>query len=153
MTVATQQQLSVRRMQASDLADVVRIEAMVHDYPWTRGNFADSMQAGHDCWTYTEQYNIVGYAVLMMVLDEAHLLNISIAKEYQAAGRGYALLQHLMQLAKQAGAANMFLEVRQSNLPAIRLYERTGFNEMGIRRNYYPARTGREDAILMGMAL
>jgi len=89
----------------------------------------------------------------MLVLDEAHLLNISIAAEYQGRGLGRELLVHMMQVARQYNALNMFLEVRVSNLAAIGLYENMGFNEMAIRRNYYPAKNGREDAILMGMAL
>ena len=89
----------------------------------------------------------------MMVLDEAHLLNLSVAKSYQKQGLGRFLLEHMLQIAKDHQAANMFLEVRQSNLSAIALYENIGFNEMAIRRAYYPAANGREDAVLMGLAL
>jgi len=90
---------------------------------------------------------------MMMVLDEAHLLNLSIAKAYQKQGLGRLLLEHMITIAKKHHAANMFLEVRPSNISAIALYENIGFNEMAIRRGYYPAHNGREDAVLMGLAL
>lgn len=89
----------------------------------------------------------------MIVLDEAHLLNLSIAKTYQKQGLGRFLLEYMLKIAKSYQAANMFLEVRASNVSALALYENIGFNEMAVRRNYYPAATGREDAILMGLAL
>jgi ribosomal-protein-alanine N-acetyltransferase len=89
----------------------------------------------------------------MMVLDEAHLLNVSVSQSYQGQGLGRALLAHMIGVAKRRLAANMFLEVRASNTKAIGLYETMGFCEMGIRRHYYPASQGREDAVLMGLAL
>jgi ribosomal-protein-alanine N-acetyltransferase len=96
---------------------------------------------------------IIGYALMMMVLDEAHLLNLSVAKVYQKQGLGRLLLEHMIAIAKKHDAANMFLEVRPSNISAIALYENIGFNEMAVRRGYYPAHNGREDAVLMGLAL
>jgi ribosomal-protein-alanine N-acetyltransferase len=101
---------------------------------------------------------IVGYALLMMVLDEAHLLNLSIAKAHQKQGLGRMLLEHMIKIAQTHKATNLFLEVRTSNVAAIALYENIGFNEMAIRRGYYPAdpkhfKNGREDAILMGLAI
>jgi ribosomal-protein-alanine N-acetyltransferase len=96
---------------------------------------------------------IIGYALMMMVLDEAHLLNLSVAKAYQKQGLGRLLLEHMITIAKKHAAANMFLEVRPSNISAIALYENMGFNEMAVRRGYYPAHNGREDAVLMGLAL
>jgi len=89
----------------------------------------------------------------MLVLDEAHLLNLSIARTYQKQGLGRLLLEHMIAIARRQNAANMFLEVRPSNISAIALYENIGFNEMAIRRGYYPAHNGREDAVLMGLAL
>lgn len=145
--------LRFRPMQMADLDAIMAIEPTIYPYPWSRGNFSDSLDAGYSGWVYEEQGRIIGYAMLMLVLDEAHLLNISIAKSHQGRGLGRALLEYMMQVARGHGAANMFLEVRPSNLSAIRLYESTGFNEMAVRRGYYPAADGREDAILMGMAL
>ncbi|HEY8119476.1 MAG TPA: ribosomal protein S18-alanine N-acetyltransferase [Methylophilaceae bacterium] len=142
-----------RPMQMADLDAVMAIEPIIYTYPWTRGNFKDSLNAGYSCWLYNEGNNTIGYAVLMLVLDEAHLLNLSIAKAYQGRGLGRTLLEQMMHVARQHGAQNMFLEVRTSNKTAIHLYENVGFNEMAVRRGYYPAKDGREDAILMGMAL
>lgn len=137
----------------ADLNAVMAIEPDIYTYPWSRGNFSDSINAGYSCWVYIENDHVIGYAVLMLAMDEAHLLNISIARSKQGRGFGRALLQHMMALARQHGALNIFLEVRPSNVAAIHLYEQIGFNEMAVRRGYYPASNGREDAILMGMAL
>lgn len=145
-------------MQIADLDAVMRIEPTIYSHPWTRGNFSDSLNSGYSAWVLEEKSEMIGYALMMMVMDEAHLLNLSIAKARQKQGLGRYLLQHMMTIAKRHKAANMFLEVRTSNVSAIALYENIGFNEMAIRRGYYPAhpevsKTGREDAILMGFAL
>ncbi len=140
-------------MQPADLDAVMTIEPTIYPYPWSRGNFSDSLAAGHSCWLLEHNQSIIGYAVLMLVLDEAHLLNISVAAGHQGHGLGRALLTHMGDVARKHGAVQMFLEVRPSNTAAVRLYESFGFNEMAIRRGYYPARGGREDAILMGMML
>ena len=145
--------LRFRPMQMADLDTVMAIEPTIYPYPWTRGNFSDSLNAGYSAWVYEELGYIIGYAVVMLVLDEAHLLNLSIAKTHQGRGLGRALLDYMMLIARGHGAANIFLEVRPSNTPALRLYEDVGFSEMAVRRGYYPAAHGREDAILMGMAL
>lgn len=147
------QTAQLRPMQRSDLEVVARIEPTIFPYPWTLGNFRDSLDSGYSCWVFEQNKEIMGYAVLMMVLDEAHLLNISIALPWQGKGYGRALLQHMMDIGRRHGGANMFLEVRPSNTSAIALYESQGFNEMAIRRGYYPAAHGREDAVLMGAAL
>lgn len=142
-----------RPMQMDDLDAIMAIEPSIYPYPWTRGNFSDSLNSGYSAWVLLEQEKIIGYALLMMVLDEAHLLNLSIAKSYQKQGLGRLLLEHMLKIAKNHHATNMFLEVRPSNTSAITLYENIGFNEMAIRRGYYPAANGREDAVLMGLAL
>ena len=142
-----------RPMQPTDLDAIMAIEPLIYPYPWTRGNFSDSLHAAHSAWVLLRDQKIIGYALLMLVLDEAHLLNLSIAKAYQKQGLGRCLLQHMIDLAKDQQAANVFLEVRVSNGSAIALYENMGFNEMAIRRNYYPAANGREDAVLMGLAI
>ena len=142
-----------RPMQLNDLDAIMAIEPYIYPYPWTRGNFSDSLNSGYSAWVLLRNEVIIGYALVMMVLDEAHLLNLSVAKTYQKQGLGRILLEHMIQIAKNNQAANMFLEVRPSNISAIALYENTGFNEMAIRRGYYPAKNGREDAVLMGLAL
>ena len=140
-------------MQLNDLDAIMAIEPYIYPYPWTRGNFSDSLNSGYSASVLLRNEVIIGYALVMMVLDEAHLLNLSVAKAYQKQGLGRILLEHMIQIAKNNQAANMFLEVRPSNISAIALYENMGFNEMAIRRGYYPAKNGREDAVLMGLAL
>lgn len=144
---------SLRPMLESDLDAIMQIEPTIYSHPWTRGNFNDSLKAGHKAWVMTSDDEIVGYAVIMIVLDEAHLLNISIVAPYQKQGLGRMLLMYLVDQAKALKTETMFLEVRASNVSAIALYEKVGFVEMSIRRGYYPASKGREDAILMGLAL
>lgn len=153
MSVVLKQALALRPMQMEDLDAVMAIEPTIYSHPWTRGNFSDSLHSGYSAWVLMQQQTIIGYALMMMVLDEAHLLNISIAKPYQKQGLGKYLLEHMIAMAKRHHAANMFLEVRTSNQSAISLYEQMGFCEMAVRRGYYPAHQGREDAILMGLAL
>ncbi len=143
----------LRPMQMADLDVVMAIEPTIYTHPWTRGNFSDSINSGYSAWVLESNQTIIGYALLMMVLDEAHLLNLSVAKDQQKQGLGRYLLEHMLQIAKNHKAANMFLEVRPSNISAIALYENMGFCEMAVRRGYYPAHNGREDAVLMGLAL
>jgi [ribosomal protein S18]-alanine N-acetyltransferase len=142
-----------RNMQMEDLDAIMAIEPTIYSHPWTRGNFSDSLKSGHHAWVLEEDGKIVGYALTMMVLDEAHLLNLSVAKSYQKQGLGRYLLSHMIAVARHHNALNMFLEVRVSNKTAISLYENMGFCEMAIRRGYYPATQGREDAVLMGLAI
>jgi ribosomal-protein-alanine N-acetyltransferase len=142
-----------RPMVESDIDAIMEIEPHIYSHPWSRGNFSDSLVSGYSAWVLLDGAEIIGYALMMMVLDEAHLLNLSIAKAYQKQGLGRLLLEHMIAIARRQNAANMFLEVRPSNISAIALYENIGFNEMAIRRGYYPAHNGREDAVLMGLAL
>lgn len=153
MNAVLKPRCQIRAMQLADVDAVMRIEPTIFPYPWTRGNFTDSLQSGYHCLVMEAEAEVIGYAVLMMVLDEAHLLNLSIARDQQGRGLGRELLQYAMILGRNYGGLNMFLEVRPSNLAAIGLYESMGFNEMAIRRHYYPAAHGREDAVLMGAAL
>ena len=153
MSAVLQTEFKLRPMQLEDIDVVMSIEPHIYSHPWTRGNFTDSLQSGYSAWVLMQDQKIIGYALMMMVLDEAHLLNLSIAKAYQKQGLGRLLLEHMITISKNHRAANMFLEVRASNVSAIVLYENIGFNEMAIRRAYYPAGNGREDAVLMGLAL
>jgi len=145
--------LTFRAMQAADLDAIMAIEPKIYSHPWSRGNFADSLTSGYDCRVCECDGDLIGYGVLMTVLDEAHLLNLSIAQAYQGRGLGRALLEHFISEARGRGAQMMFLEVRPSNRAAIGLYESIGFNEFSVRKGYYPAEGGREDAVLMGLAL
>lgn len=133
-----------------DLDWVVENEAELHAFPWTRGNFVDSLVAGYGAWVLRDVAQPVAYAVMLTVVDEAHLLNISVARPAQRAGVGGRLLRQLFDEARERGASQFFLEVRPSNEAAIALYQRHGFEPIGRRKGYYPARDGgREDAIVM----
>jgi ribosomal-protein-alanine N-acetyltransferase len=136
-------------MQEADLEWVAEQDRLLYPFPWAAVNFADSMSAGYGCWTMFEGTERAGYAVLMMVLDEVHILNISVVVERQGRGLGRRLLNHLAAVAKEAGARQMFLEVRPSNTPALALYQKAGFETIGRRKGYYPAADGREDALVM----
>jgi [ribosomal protein S18]-alanine N-acetyltransferase len=153
MNAVLKTQYQFRSMDMNDLASIMVIEPQIYPYPWTRGNFSDSLSSGYSAWVMLLNEQIIGYSLMMLVLDEAHLLNLSVAKSYQKQGLGRILLEHMVSIAKNKQMANMFLEVRPSNISAIALYENMGFNEMAVRRGYYPAANGREDAVLMGLAL
>lgn len=140
----------IRPMQPDDLDWVSAAEARIHAFPWSRNNFADALMAGYSSWVMCDADQVcMGYAVLMLVMDEAHLLNISIEPERQRNGLGTRLLSHLNEVARHVHATQMFLEVRASNAAGLGLYERWGFEEIGRRKAYYPAPEGREDAIVM----
>jgi ribosomal-protein-alanine N-acetyltransferase len=153
MSAVLKAQYQFRPMQMDDLESIMAIEPQIYPYPWTRGNFSDSLSSGYSAWVLMLNDQIIGYSLMMLVLDEAHLLNLSVAKPYQKQGLGRTLLEHMVSIAKSNQMANMFLEVRPSNISAIALYENMGFNEMAVRRGYYPAANGRENAVLMGLAL
>jgi ribosomal-protein-alanine N-acetyltransferase len=138
----------LERMQAADLDAVVAVEAAIYSHPWTRGNFADSLRAQYDCWVWRIEGELVGYCILFAAAGEAHLLNLSIAAPYQRRGYGSALLGRVITLVREAGERSLFLEVRPSNEGAQRLYQRFGFRRVALRRDYYPAHPGREDALI-----
>jgi ribosomal-protein-alanine N-acetyltransferase len=140
-------------MREADLAEVLAIESAVYSHPWTRGNFADSLRAGYDCRTWRADGELVGYFILMAAAGEAHLLNLSVAARHQRSGHGRALLREAAELARRRGAARLFLEVRPSNLAAQALYTRFGFRRVAVRKAYYPAHAGREDALVLALAL
>lgn len=142
-----------RRMEDGDLDQVVAIEESVHSHPWTRGNFADSIAAGYHCWIAEHNARLAGYGVVLVGAGEAHLLNITVVPDWQRRGIGTELTRFFMKLARDYGAEKMFLEVRPSNTAARALYGRNGFEEVGVRRDYYPAGEGREDAVIMERAL
>jgi ribosomal-protein-alanine N-acetyltransferase len=143
----------LRAMREADLAEVLAIESAIYTHPWTLGNFADSVRAGYDCCTWRIGGELVGYFILMVAAGEAHLLNLSIAARHQRRGHGTALLRQAASIARERGAHNVFLEVRPSNRAAQDLYTRFGFRKIAVRRDYYPAQFGREDALVFSLAL
>ncbi|HTL14986.1 MAG TPA: ribosomal protein S18-alanine N-acetyltransferase [Thermomonas sp.] len=144
---------SLRPMREADLDAVMAIEERAYPFPWSRGIFRDCLQAGYPMWLQEDASGIVGYGVLSIAAGEAHVLNLCTAPGHEGRGLGRRMLQALLGFARGAGAQRVFLEVRPSNPRAIALYERSGFNEIGRRPRYYPARDGREDAIVMAMEL
>jgi ribosomal-protein-alanine N-acetyltransferase len=145
--------LEYRPLVERDLATVAAIEADVYVFPWTLGNFRDSLVSGYQCsgcWTGGE---LIGYAIVMAAMEEAHLLNIAVASRWQQHGVGARYLQHVIDGVRKQRLEMLYLEVRPSNHPARRMYERFGFRQLGLRRDYYPAMTGREDALFLGLNL
>ena len=140
-------------MDEQDLDEVIAIENAIYSHPWTRGNFIDSLRAGYACRVWRLERELVGYFIVMAAAGEAHLLNLSIAPASQRSGHGSALLREAAAVAVKLGAHNLFLEVRPSNHAAQALYRRFGFRKVAVRRDYYPAHTGREDALLLTLPL
>jgi ribosomal-protein-alanine N-acetyltransferase len=141
-------------MRLEDLPEVLAVEQAAYDFPWTHGNFVDSLRAGHSTWTMRDSGGgLIAYAVVMIALDEAHLLNLTVAPACQRFGFGWRMLEAMAENARGYGARTMLLEVRPSNIAAQQMYERYGFVHIGVRRGYYPARAGSEDAIVMRVSL
>ncbi|RAU43708.1 MULTISPECIES: ribosomal protein S18-alanine N-acetyltransferase [unclassified Pseudomonas] len=144
--------VTFRRMTEADLDAVLKIEYAAFSHPWTRGIFLDGLKS-YEIWLMFEGNQQVGHGVINVIIDEAHLLNITVKPESQGRGLGWLLLDKLMKRAFELNGRECFLELRASNQSAYRLYERYGFNEVGRRRDYYPATGGREDALVMACTL
>ncbi|MGH8728638.1 MAG: ribosomal protein S18-alanine N-acetyltransferase [Burkholderiales bacterium] len=145
--------MTYRPMRGDDLDTILAIEESIYEYPWSEVNFEDSLHAGHQCWILELEQEIAGYGVMALGAREAHLLNLSIAGERHRQGLGRELLKHFVSLARALYAEIMILEVRFSNTSAQALYVNFGFTRIGLRRGYYPAGEGREDAVVMNLQL
>ncbi|MCA1323491.1 ribosomal protein S18-alanine N-acetyltransferase [Herbaspirillum sp. alder98] len=147
--------LELAPMTVDEVDAVVAIENAVYSHPWTRGNFLDSLYSGYQAYTLRDgQGSLLGYFLVMQAVDEAHLLNISVAQAHQHQGLGRLLLWRAGIVARQLGMQRMLLEVRESNGHAFKVYQRYGFTEIGRRKNYYPAvNNAREGAIVMSLPL
>ncbi len=146
--------MKIRSMQDQDIAEVVAIEQSANNFPWSYKNFKDCMKAKYQSWVFLDESgDILGYTVIQRVIDETHLLNICIKPKHQGQGLGRKILEHVIEFSKDNSLVLIVLEVRRSNRRAQKLYLQAGFNEMSVRKNYYPGEQGREDAILMGMDL
>ncbi len=139
----------------SDLSEVMAIEVRAYPFPWTEGIFRDCLRVGYACWVLEDEGSeqIEGYGVLSLAPGECHLLNLTVRPEAQGQGIGRKLLRALMKKAAEHPVDSLFLEVRPSNEVAVRLYLSEGFNEVGVRKRYYPAERGREDALVMAKSL
>ena len=143
------------RMQAVDISDVLAIENDVYPFPWTRGNFLDSINSGYETWILRDGAGVLnGYFLLMPAVDDAHLLNITVHRDLQGYGIGLLLLNKARAITLDRKLHALLLEVRPSNTRAEKIYERYGFACVGVRKGYYPAPNNqREDAIVMKLDL
>ena len=143
----------IRPMCDEDLDIVWAIERRAYDYPWSRGIFIDCLRVPYVCEILEEGDRVLGYAIMSLGGDEAHLLNLCLDESARGRGLGERMLDHLMRRATLEGVRVLYLEVRPSNARAIKLYRRAGFARIGVRRNYYRAAAGREDALVLARSL
>jgi ribosomal-protein-alanine N-acetyltransferase len=146
-------ELWVRPMQASDMSDVMRVELSVYSFPWTQRIFEDCLRVGYRCHVGEVAGEFAGYGIMSTGANEAHILNICVAPQFQRHGLGRKLMSVLLAEAHQLDVRDVFLEVRPSNAAALALYEQMGFNQVGVRKNYYPSADGREDAVILAASL
>ena len=147
-------QVQLLNMTEADLEAVVAVEQSAYSHAWTLGNFKDALKAGYVAHRLVAGEHLVGYLVAMQVIDEVHLLNITVAPAFQRQGWARCLMQSLSLWSQAQGANCLWLEVRESNAPALSLYKSFGFQQVGLRKDYYPAgRTTRESAVVMSMPL
>ncbi|MDP2832921.1 MAG: ribosomal protein S18-alanine N-acetyltransferase [Pseudomonadota bacterium] len=146
-------EMAFRPMRPEDLDALIKIERASYPYPWTLVNFRDCLDSGYSSWVGEVEGALAGYWILTMAVGEGHILNCCIAPAWQCRGFGRALVENLIDTARHHGTETLYLEVRPSNTRAVNLYERLGFDGIALRRNYYPADQGREDALVMRMIL
>jgi len=146
--------LRLRPMTEEDVAAVMEIEASAYSHPWTEGIFRDCLRVGYCCWVcQLEDDAIAGYGIMSVAAGECHILNVCIRPGRQGRGLGRKMLNRLLNVGRQHHADTAFLEVRHSNAAAIGLYLSEGFNEVGLRKAYYPHTSGREDALVFAKSL
>ncbi len=143
----------LRDMRVADVPEVLAIERVAYEFPWSEGILRDCFRFGYICKVYEWRGEIIGYGIISIGAAECHFLNVCIAPSHQNHGHGVRLVTHLLQAARKAHARTALLEVRVSNSAAFRLYHKMGFNEIGVRKGYYPARAGREDALVLAREL
>ena len=143
----------LRPMLDEDVGRVLAIETEVYPHGWNEGIFRDCLGVRYSCWVLEQGGEIIGYGIMSVAVGEAHILNIALHPGFQGKGLGRDLLMHLLQTGRRYGADTAFLEVRASNRIAIRLYDTSGFHQVGLRNGYYPAAKGREDAVIMAREL
>jgi ribosomal-protein-alanine N-acetyltransferase len=142
-------QILIRAMTRADLPAVVSNENTAYFRPWSLGVFSDCLESNYGCWVMLRENHIVGHGILNVAAGECHLLNVCVRAEYQRSGLGRRMVEHLLVQAAKLEAERVYLEVRPSNLAAYNLYMSFGFNEVGVRKGYYPAESGREDALVL----
>lgn len=145
--------LQIRPMRDADLAMVLDIEREAYTFPWSEGIFRDCLRAGYCCWVVEQGELVRAYGIMQVGTGESHILNLCVRASGRGQGLGRALLNHLLEVAIEHRADTALLEVRPTNRAALGLYEAMGFNEVGVRRGYYPGRNGREDALILARCL
>ena len=140
---------TIREMRQADVTVVATIEQGAYEFPWSPGIFRDCLLAGYTSLVLEHSGKVIGYGIMSVAAGESHLLNLVLSESARRMGNGRRLLEHLMELARRAGVEGIYLEVRPSNLRALALYERAGFEVLGRRRGYYRARGGTEDAVVL----
>jgi [ribosomal protein S18]-alanine N-acetyltransferase len=153
MSAAVEPRTEIRLMQPSDLKSVATVERAAYAFPWSLGIFRDCLLAGYYCLVLDVGKNVTGYGIMSIAAAEAHLLNLCVHPSAQRMGYGRRLLNALMLKAEDADVEKIFLEVRPSNLVALRLYRSVGFEQIGIRPAYYQAERGREDAVVLSLQI
>ncbi len=144
----------LRPMRAADLPTVMEIETSAYPFPWTLQVFKDCLRVGYNASVLERDDSIIGYGIISMGAGKAHILNLCVHPNLQRCGYGQRILQHLLAFAKQKGVQSVFLEVRTSHKAAINLYDKTGFNEVGVRKKYYPnGNKGQEDGLIFAIEL
>jgi ribosomal-protein-alanine N-acetyltransferase len=143
----------IRDMGPDDVRTVAEVENRSYAYPWSEGIFRDCLRAGYYCCVAEIDAIVIGYGIMSTGAGEAHVLNLCVGEQYRFRGIGARLLEHLLEFAKSLGVEDVFLEVRPSNTVAIRLYQARGFSQIGVRRGYYQAAGGREDAVVLRKVL
>jgi len=149
MDAMSEARIEMLTMRPADLDAVLAIEYRVCAFPWSRANFIDSMASNYSCWVCRVDGKAAGYFVLMLAVDDAHLLTIAVAESQQRHGLGARLLRQAMSVGRAGRATTLLLEVRPSNAKALAMYRHFGFAQIGVRRGYYPAEGGREDALVL----
>ena len=147
------QALGLRPMTEADLEAVARIERRSYSFPWSEEIFRDCLRVGYCCLACMLGQRLIGYGIMSVAVGESHILNICVDPEFQGQRLGRRIITRMLNLAREKGADTAFLEVRPSNRPALALYYSLGFNQIGLRRGYYPAPKGREDALVLACAL
>lgn len=143
----------LRPMVDADLSGVIAIEEDAYAFPWSEQIFRDCLRVGYACWVVERGGVLDAYGVMSVGARESHILNLCVRSTAQRQGLGSLLLGHLLQLARKHRARTALLEVRPSNRAAYRLYTGMGFNEVGVRHDYYPGKNGREDAVILALDL
>ena len=145
--------IQIRPMTENDVATVVAVERASYQFPWSEGIFRDCLRVGYICRVVTLADVVIGYGVMSVGAGEAHVLNLCVGAAHRCQGIGRRLLSYLIERGTAAGMSEAFLEVRPSNTTAIRLYQAMGFEQVGMRRGYYQAVGGREDAAVLKLSL